>query len=141
MDRHGAIIDAALVTSCSTAADFGIETVAYTFFLFTVRYWVGTVINATVAAEKVQDLRAQFKPTGVPLTKQMEEHLGAWERGDMLPRAVEARTSVATTAAVVVDTIVAPAAIVIDLHEPSPAETPSAKRGLSARLASSKRRR
>ena len=85
----------------------------------------------------------------------MEEHLGAWQRGDMLPDAVEAKKSAkaakatgaeeptAKEAKAVAAKAMAGKAVGV-IEEPAEAEanpSPASKRPLAERLAASKRRR
>ena len=85
-DRRGPLVQAAGLTRCKDVGDHGVETVAFTFFVFKVtRVWKD-ITNVTLAAKAVTALRAELGPSGVVLTAQMEELRGRAERCSKKPR-------------------------------------------------------
>lgn len=86
-DRRGALVDAELMKTAKDTADFGVETVAFTFFLYKVTRSWKDIVNVAVASKAVETLRKELAPSGIVLTAQMESHLQAWARGDFLKQA------------------------------------------------------
>ena len=86
-DRRGPLVEAAVLTRCKDVGDHGVETVAFTFFVFKVTPVWKDITNVTLAAKAVTALRAELGPSGVVLTAQMEELLKTWESGAMLQEA------------------------------------------------------
>ena len=84
-DNRGMVMDIKLMQRVKDVRDFGVETVAYTSFLFhTEVQWPKKVQNVAVASREVAKLRTALKPTKVGLTAEMEETLEAWANGSKL---------------------------------------------------------
>jgi hypothetical protein len=95
-DRLGFLMETGLLKRCEAAVARGVETVAFTFFLFnTHRQWPKTLTNLPVARNAVKELRAELGKTAVIITPQMSTLLDAFACGDMLPDKVAARAEVA----------------------------------------------
>lgn len=159
-DRQGPIVSPEIMKNCQDALDFGVETVAFTFVVFKLKRGWASIINATVAATAVEELRAELKPTGVKFTQQIDDVLAQFERGEMLPEAVEARRAAVPSAGSAVaaptastatsaqgalgmsgrSTAASPARSDLHVAEGS-TDASGAKRSMSDRLAAFKRRR
>ena len=83
-DNMMPLIDAGLGLRCKSAADFGVETVAFTYCLFTLTVTLPALDNQTLITNAVQKMRDELAVSKVPLTNQMEEKIKAWTSGDML---------------------------------------------------------
>ena len=83
-DRGMPMIEAELESRCKSAADFGVETVAFTYCLFTLTVTLPALDNQALITNVVQKMRDELAVSKVPLTNQMEEKIKAWTSGDML---------------------------------------------------------
>ncbi|CAK0899474.1 unnamed protein product [Prorocentrum cordatum] len=80
-DRQPALISAEVTKKTKELIDLGVETVAFTFFIWKVKVAWKDVVNPTLAKKNVEQLRLELKPSGVTLTQQMEDYLKAWGDG------------------------------------------------------------
>ena len=79
--HSGALVDAALLSRAAQVADYGVETVAYTFVLWKLtRSWL-SIDNQTMAEGEVEELKAKLVPTRVTLCDQLECEIEAWLDG------------------------------------------------------------
>ena len=107
-DSRGPMIEADLASKCKSAADFGVETVAFTYCLFTLTVTLPALDNQTLVNKAVEKMRADLSMSKVQLTSQMEEKIKAWTSGEMLagngsaPSAPAAESAPAPAAAPVV---------------------------------------
>ena len=83
-DRRGPMIEADLASKCKSAADCGVETVAFTYSIFTLTVTLPALDNQTLINKAVEKMRADLSVSKVPLTSQMEEKIKAWTSGEML---------------------------------------------------------
>ena len=89
--KEPALVDVALVTQVREAIEFGIETVAFSyFFRHTEQVWLD-VENAAISARNVEKMRAELANTGVTPTKEMAALLVSWETGKRMEELQKAR--------------------------------------------------
>ena len=89
---RGDFLDAAVLKNAQRMCDFGVETVAYTFFLWNVlQEWPRTLKALPVMKKAVKDMRADMAKTKAALSEEMEKLLEQWESGEMFPDAIAAR--------------------------------------------------
>ena len=102
------MVGAELASKCKSAADFGVETVAFIYCLFTLTVTLPALDNQTLVNKAVEKMRADLSMSKVRLTSQMEEKIKAWTSGEMLagngsaPSAPAAESAPAPAAAPVV---------------------------------------
>lgn len=135
-DRRGAVVEATLVSTAKTLTDLGVETVAFTFFLYKLTRTFKMIENPTILAKEVAKLREELKPSGVVLTEQMEQRLEALANGEMVAEAPEPVAALAMEAPV------------IEAEAPEPVAAPPCrehrigeKRSLAERARAATRRR
>ena len=120
------------MSTAKTLTDLGVETVAFTFFLYKLTRTFKKIENPTILAKEVAKLREELKPSGVVLTEQMEQRLEALANGEMVAEAPEPVAALAMEAPV------------IEAEAPEPVAAPARvgeKRSLAERARAATRRR
>lgn len=98
-DRQGMVVPVELLSSSAQTADHGVETVAVTFFAYTVTKEFVKLKNQVLINNAIRKLTDDLKPTGISLTTQMSECLEKWGSGAMLLDDEQATTASHSTPA------------------------------------------
>lgn len=155
LNRQGVMVPPDVVTEAASAADHGVETVGFTYFVFRViRGFPKQLTTQAAAAAAVEQLKKELKPSKLVLTDEMNELLNKWESGAMLAinaasadsgsGAAGSESPAASPVAAQPERLSSPAAssapVMSELAD-SDVSTPAAKRSLADRMRDAKRTR
>jgi hypothetical protein len=140
-DSHGFIIEPTLVAELKDIADYGVETVAYTYFAWHYMTDLPQVDSLPMRKKKVDDLIQKItKDHKVTLSTEILEALDAYKKGEPLPTAAAlastpARPPELPAAVPLAEPLAAAAgAAAAPEAEPEPGATDASKRSLADRL-------
>jgi hypothetical protein len=140
-DSLGFLIEPTLVAELKDIADYGVETVAFTYFAWHYMTDLPQVDSIPMRKKKVDDLIQKItKDRKVTLATEILEALDAYKKGEPLPSAVLASASTPSrppelpAAVPLAEPAAAAAAAAATEAEPEPVAIDAAKRSLADRL-------
>lgn len=83
-DKHGSVVALETLDAGAKMSDHGIETVGYTFVVYTLSRQLPSLTNQVLITRAIEQMRSDVKPSGITLTQQMQRAIEKWERGEIL---------------------------------------------------------